>query len=426
MKPSTVTASVDPRLRKHARAVIDYVTGGSVDLAEVNGVHLLYFVWYQLPAKWSAPAAELAEVAAAAAELMRAVGKPRIAELIDAPKTSQIHRAWLVDRSRAIRLMRTALAASGLVPPDTDLLQWSSIMGVAESKAHLVLGGALEQAIDTGVFVPGQTGWKRIQANLAEAWLTTRSVSFGGAQPLDAIHAERRQAWLDQPPVARRAALTPILPALDRPGRAEDTPGPLRSLLELVGDGVALTPAGYLPTTLVATASQWYPEWLKYGRVRSESDSGALLQLRQFAEEAKLLTRRSRRLTVSASGRAAMRDPGRLDRLAAEAWLRSRNEFVDAVAEVAAAVLLRHDLRSDDVVDQIDPVVSPTFRDAAGGPPSRLDIQRAYWSWLRIGRTLGYLPEAFEFDEPDRLTEAGRAAAIAGLRARAYGPRNRP
>jgi hypothetical protein len=424
---AAVVSELDPTLRDHALRVIEWVAPDDEDIDGVSGAQMLYFTWYQLPMKMGASPAEMAALAQAAAELMRATGKTRIAELITSTQTATIHAAWHRDRREAVAMVQKALASSGVEPPDTDLLAWGTVMGIDEARARLMLAAVLETAIDTGVYMPGRAGWRRTQANVAEAWLTTRSIAFDGAQPLDAIHAERKAAWARGQSPAHRAALAPVLPLLDAAPLASDTEaGPLRWLLELVGDGVTLTQAGYLPTSVVADAKQWYAEWLLPGfATRSESDLPPLMQLHEFAAGMKLLTKRHRRLTVSAAGKAALTTPGRLDSLAAAAWF-GPTEFVAAVGEVAAGLLLQRQFGVDELIVALWTAVAPRFRAHDGGQPERRDVEYAYYEWLRVGRSLGYVVETFRLGEREHLTSAGRSAAIAGLRARAHGPRFRP
>src|SRR5439155_4690743 len=158
---------------------------------------------------------------------------------------------------------------------------------------------------------PGRPGWRRTQASLTEAWLTTPSLVYGGRAPVDAVHAERREAWLRGRTPAHRAILQPVLALLETPATVPDGAAPLRWLMDRVGDGLMLTQAGYLPTAVVTEAKRlWYGDWVLPGfATRSESDLPPLLILREFAQTTKLLTKRARRLTASKTGRAALADP---------------------------------------------------------------------------------------------------------------------
>jgi hypothetical protein len=234
-----------------------------------------------------------------------------VAGLIRAPSTAEIQRRWLAEDREAVARFNKAMADSGYDPPDTDLLTWGSVMGIDEVGARWALARVLEQAVEAGTVVPGRSGWRRTHASLAEAWLTTPSLAHEGRTPVEVVHAERREAWLrGQHPQVRDL----VEPLLTRPAQPppDDAARPLRWLLDRVGNGLPLTAAGYLPTTVVAEAKQWYDDWLLPGfATRSESDLPPLLILREFAQGRKLLTRRGRRMTVSSAGRAALADPHR-------------------------------------------------------------------------------------------------------------------
>lgn len=81
-------------------------------------------------------------------------------------------------------------------------------------------------------------------------------------------------------------------------------------LLDHVGDGIALTGAGYLPPAHVEAAVAELgigDDWI--GKGNREAQTAPVLDLRESAERAGLLRKQKGRLTVTASGRKLMRDP---------------------------------------------------------------------------------------------------------------------
>lgn len=424
MNRDQVLSRLPAGLRVAARNVLEWLLSEDDRVDDLSGYEVLQFVWYTVPVKWAVDADELAEASEATAAILDAVGRPRVAALIRAPATTEIQKRWMDnDRDAGARFTK-ALADSGYDPPDTDLLTWGSVMGIDEVNIRSALAWALEQAVEAGTFVPGRSGWLRTQANLAEAWLTTPSLANMGRTPVDVVHAERREGWLrGQHPRVREL----VEPLLARP--AEPPPdgaaGPLRWLLDRVGDGLTLTQASYLPTSVVAEAKQWYDDWILPGlATRSESDLPPLMILREFAQSRKLLTKRGRRLTVSATGRTAMADPRRWWNTVVTGWF-GGVDIVTHVAEVAAALML-DGASQNDIVDVAIETVAPKFRHRDFSPADRRDIENALWDWIRPGNSLGFIDYGRRLDGRRTLTDTGRAAAVYGLQLCAHAPRTRP
>ena len=414
-------ARVPVALREQARQVLQWLLPEDVPVEDLSANDVLQFVWYTLPVKWGL---ELGDATEATAALLDAVGRPRVAGLIRAPRTADIQAGWSSDRRAAFQLFSRATADSGYDPPDTDLLAWGSVMGIDEAGLRSALARVLEHAVDTGVYLPGRSGWRYTQANLVEAWLGTPAIVHAGRTPLEVIHAERREAWLRGLGPAVRKLVEPLAAAPPEPVPA-DPAGPLRWLLERVGDGLDLTQAGYLPTAVVGEAKHWYEDWLLPGfATRSESDLPPLLILREFAQTRKLLTKRRRRLSVSATGRAALADPDRWWSTVVEGWF-AGTEISGYVAEIAAPMML-HGASDSDIKALAVETVAPRFRHRDGSPADERDIDHALWEWIRPGNSLGFIAYGRGLDGRRTLTDTGRAAAREGLRRRAQAPRTTP
>jgi hypothetical protein len=425
MTRDQVLSRLRAELQEPARHVLDWLLPEDDPVEDLAACDVLQFVWYSLPVKWAVDADELAEATEASAAILDAIGRARVSELIRAPATADIQRRWLAGDRDAVARFRKALADSGYDPPDTDVLAWGSVLGLDEVSVHGELARVLERAIETGTFAPSRTGWRRTQANLAEAWLTTPALGRGGRTPLDVVRAERRAGWLRVHDPRVRELVAPLLAQPAAPPSDDSAAGVLRWLLDRVGDGLTLTAAGYLPTTLVGEAKQWYEDWLVPGfAARSESDLPPLLILREFAQARKLLTRRGRRLTVSAAGRAALADPNRWWTTVVGGWFDGA-DIVNQVAEVAAAFMLR-DASEDEIVDAATDTVASRFRHRDGAPADRHDIERALWDWVRPGNSLGFIAYGRGLDRHRTLTDSGRAAAAYGLQLRVHAPRTRP
>lgn len=424
MTREQVVSRLPAGLREAGRHVLEWLLAEDDDRVEdLSGYEVLQFVWYTVPVKWAVDAEELAEVSEATAAILDAVGRARVAALIRAPATAEIQKRWIDNDRDTVARFTKALADSGYDPPDTDLLAWGSVMGIDEVNIRSALARVLEQAVEAGTVVPGRSGWRRTQANLAEAWLSTPSLANAGRVPVEVVHAERREGWLRGQHPRVRELMEPLLARPTGPP-PDGAAGPLRWLLERVGDGLTLTPAGYLPTSVVAEAKQWYEDWILPGfATRSESDLPPLLVLREFAQSRKLLTKRGRRLAVSATGRAATADPQRWWTTVVTGWFGGA-DIVTHVAEVAAALML-DGASHNDIVDVAVETVAPKFRHRDRSPADRRDIEHALSDWTRPGNSLGFIDYGPGLDRRT-LTDTGRVAAVYGLRLRAHAPRTRP
>jgi hypothetical protein len=183
-------------LRETAPHVLEWLLSEDDPVDDLSAHEVLQFVWYTPPVKWAVDPEELAEASEATAAILREVGPPRVAALLRSPAPVEIRKRWLADDRDAVARFTKALADSGYDPPDTDLPAWGSVMGIDEAGVRSTHARVLEQAVEAGTVVPGRSGWRRTQANLTEAWLTTPSLAHGGRTPVEKVHAERREAWL--------------------------------------------------------------------------------------------------------------------------------------------------------------------------------------------------------------------------------------
>ncbi|MGI5135540.1 hypothetical protein [Streptomyces sp. CA-106110] len=383
------------------------------------------FCWYELPVKWMAEPAEYPHILSALAELLQDAGRSRAAAVCTSEGTREILDAWQgsPDKGRAAHLR--AVDASPVTPPDTDLLTWGPVMGIHEAVTHSNASRLLEQALDDGALVPGARGYATARIKHLERWLTTPHPAHDGRTPLDAIHSERRRTWSEASPAARRRLRGTVMDLLSvAPEVPADTAEPLRWLLESVGDGVTLTQAGYLPRALVIEAAERY-DWYLPGMVpRTEYDVARLVELHEMARAARLVTKRHRKLALTARGRQHLVDPDLLQATAARAW------FGDGVraelAEAAAAALLDGEVTLDDLAGAVHTLAAEAFTLADGTAPRPDDTRHFLWQWLRPGEALGFLAYRDRRRSTISLTPTGRAAVLTALGARAHAPRTTP
>lgn len=126
-------------------------------------------------------------------------------------------------------------------------------------------------------------------------------------------------------------------------------PATVRLLLELVGDGVRLTPTGRLPRTLVHAVQQHHPGWHLTGRpAATEDDLWPLAVLHHLLRRVGLLRRRG---GVLAPTKAAADDLQVVRRLRADF---DPHDFTTSLVEITAAVLAirgpRHSQRLGELV----------------------------------------------------------------------------
>ncbi|HVT66869.1 MAG TPA: hypothetical protein VHF26_03900, partial [Trebonia sp.] len=139
-------AREDPAVADDARTALRSLTRGD-GLGSISLLRLQEFLWYTLPAGPGRPAAALRAVTAALARLFTLAGMERYAETCASQETARILAAYETSRAEGIAAYSRALARSSAVPPDTDLLAWSSVMGPDERSAYDACAAAVELAV---------------------------------------------------------------------------------------------------------------------------------------------------------------------------------------------------------------------------------------------------------------------------------------
>jgi hypothetical protein len=428
----TFLAQLDQSSADLARAAIGWILPDGAALTGLGQVALQEFLWYQLPLKWMVEAGELHKIAWALAELFTAAGLERYAALCRSPQTHLLLDAWQdKDHEIARKAMKSAIRSSGVDPPDTPLMGWGSVLGVAEQSATHRVSQALEQAIDAGELVPGGRGWKQRAVRITEASLMLPRLDLRGGTLLQSVFRERSENWAAGHPAVRRDLLRQILPLLASevavPSGARVCLKPLRWLLEHIDDGVTLTQAGWLPKALVIQANDVFGWFDLFGlSVRSEADLPELATLNELARRARLITKKGPKLTLSATGRRALGDSSLLWH-SVVADIFSAGTYEGEGAALAAATL----------VEAKAPVPYPTVEAGVGAGLVgrwRTDTGEVleHWSSLDATREFGLLSDVFGWIEQDHdgqnltwaLTSPGRQAALLGLQLQARAPRN--
>ena len=416
-----------------ARAAVGWILPEGDSLAELGQVELQEFLWYKLPMNTMAETTELHEIAWSLADLFSAAGLERYAALCRAPQTHRLLDAWQDnDHEPARKTMKEAIASSGVDPPDTPLLAWGSLLGVAERSARRRVSQALEQAIDAGELVPGRRGWKQLAARITEVVLTLPQLNLRGETMLADVCRERCESWAVGYPAVRQDLLAQMLPLLEGevavPAEASERLTPLRWLLEHIGDGATLTQAGWLPSALVVEANDTFGWCGPFGfTVRTETDLPELAILDELARRARLITKKGPKVSLSATGRRALGDPSLLWHIVV-AHIFSARTYEGEGAALAAAALVNagRPLSRETVEAKVGAGLEGRWRTDSG---EALD----QWSCLDAARDFGLLADVFGWLERDddlhnrtwTLTAPGRDAALLGLQLQARTPRNR-
>lgn len=430
-----------------ADAAFDWLTANADDPRAwdlVSQLELQTFLWYSLPMKWMTENREHHEVAWALGDFFRAAGKPRFAEICRAQHTHLLIDLWDADSPRARAEYNRLLDQSGVHPPDTRSLTWGSLMGLTEAFAFSIVSDALEDAIDAGTLTPGGRGWRRRAVAVAEAALARPYREDPEFSLAGAVRRERREQWvnhvrgrgLDLPQAVADAVTTPSAEDLaDGTGTAGDgvleavvaSLEPLVWLLREIGDGVTLTQAGNLPRALVLAADERY-DWFDLKpkfRVRTMWDLFELGELHELVTAKRWVTKRGRKLSLSAKGRTLLADPQALTGAVLGHVFDQSNWYGDG-ALAAAVVLLGSDtpVTTDELYARLLPYLGSHWATEAGPVRNRNQLAGVTRRLDSLGSAFGWLaplpPRSFLLHRP--LTEVGRVACLSGLRHVASGP----
>ncbi|HET9153355.1 MAG TPA: hypothetical protein VFN85_04490 [Solirubrobacterales bacterium] len=440
----TAVARALARLGEHdleapgdVEAALELIAGREDDDAplEVSRYRLQLFLWYQLPCKLLAPLAVMREVAGRLGRFLELFGEDAetYARLCTSEETMAMLEAWEEDDPAADERLREALVASGLEPPDTEVLAWRPVMGFEEARLRDQVALELERWIEREHVDTGARGFKRRQADLVAEFLRQPASELGGLAPLGVVVAERIEHWARGGSEARAELIAPVLPMLRGPTAEEEemceSMEPLAWLLERAAEGIGLTQTGALNRDLVQRSVERFPAWWSAERPQREEDVASLCEVHELARRMRLLRRSARRAVLTARGKALLGDRRGL-RDAAAPHLIAAEGFSGAVQELTVAVLLAGPERGslDDLVARVHAAIVAEGWNAAGQAPAALDVRACAWEVLRPAQALGLLVHEYEYDRERRrardeltLSAAGREALRLALRARAAG-----
>lgn len=422
-------------------AALEWIAGREDPEAPVmlRRYDLQIFLWYQLPRKWLTSREHKRVVATRLGRFLELVGG-RAAEysgICTSEQTSALLGAWEEEGEAAGKLLGDALEGSGIEPPDTDALEWGSMMGLEEARLRDEVALELERAVEAERLEPGRRNFKRRQGELVTAFLRGRRSDLDGRAPVELIAEERLEAWARRGSAERRTIMAAVVPQLAQPEPAAGPPTsdvlePLSWLLGAAADGIALTQTGALNRALVRSAVERFPDWWRaelFGPPHREDDVFALRELHELARRMRLLRRRGRKLVLTRFGAALREDPAALLRACVEQLLPA-DSFEGAVQELAAALLAsRGTVDRGELEAAVHAAIVADGWHADGEPPDERDVAGAASGLLRLTEALGLVDYDYEWDRESAvarhdLTPApvGREALRLALRSRALGP----
>lgn len=421
----------DPGLARWMRMAADGMTADEGEEL-ISQASLQAFLWYEVPRKY--PEDTWRRLADGAAVLLSLLGLDRYAAIARSPTTASILDAWERAPAQGFARFRSARSASGVEPPDTELLSWGSVMGMEEVIAAHSVERALEHAITAGELRPGLGAWRRAAVDICNRTLLGSPVGFDGKSLVRAVLEERADTWiLTARPETLRAwrekARGRTAPDV-QPSDVTAAVAPMQWLLETCRAGVTLTQAGYLPPTMARDAADRFGWWEWPGGPRTEADVHQIGVLRETAARLRLISKRSRRLAVTKRGAGLVDDTVGLWRAIATT-LACEDEYLAMLSELVAHRLLDGPAVDGALEHDIGPIVAEQGWAAGGVRVSAhqagLAVHRALYHW----RLFGLLDEVRPRWEGGQrtvssvaaLNAAGRSTAIAFLRARATAPR---
>ncbi|MEO5965961.1 MAG: hypothetical protein ABIR11_10890, partial [Candidatus Limnocylindrales bacterium] len=185
-----VIASVerhDAALARWMRVAADGLTADEGEEV-ITQADLQRYLWYDLPRR--APDDTWRPVAEAAGVLLALLGLDRYAAIARSATTTAVLEAWGDAPGKGFAQFRAASAASGVEPPDTELLTWGEVFGLEEAWARQAVEAALERAIVAGELQPGRGSWRKLTARVCDRVLQA-SAGDAAVTRLQAVLEER-------------------------------------------------------------------------------------------------------------------------------------------------------------------------------------------------------------------------------------------
>jgi hypothetical protein len=397
---------------------------------------LQVFLWHELPRKRLTPLEHKRTVATRLGRFLELVGGRAgdYSGICTSEETMRLLWASERDDAGAGAMLRDALDASGIEPPDTDALEWGSVMGLEEARFRDQVAFELEGALEAGRLRLGKRGFEHRRAEFVTEWLRRPRAELDGRAAIELISEERLAHWMRRGSDERRALVAAVALLLrePEPAGAPGAPEPLTWLLDASLDGIALTQTGALNRALVRASVERFPDWWNaelHGPPHREDDVYFLCEVHELARRLRLLRRRGRKLVLTRRGEKLRWDPAALLRASAPQLIAAEG-FEAAAQELAAAVLLSRETVDLDVLENdVHAAIVADGWNAGGEPPAIDDVAGAAAGLLRLTEALGLVDYHYDYDRDSGIarrelisTTTGREALRLALRSRAMGP----
>jgi hypothetical protein len=439
-------AREDPAVADDARAALRLLTRGG-GLAAISLLRLQEFLWGALPGGAPQASDRHLAVAGALGRLLTLAGMERYAEVCAGADTSRIIGAYAGSRGAGLDAYARALATSHAVPPDTDLLAWSSVMGPDERAAYDACGAAIELAVAAQELKVGVSGWKTKRAALVERWLTRPTDDPELDSWLSRISAERIEEWAHGHPGERSQLARRVMPRLLEPPDLPDEPLPTLSwLLGHADQGLRLTARNYIAPSLVGEVAGMF-DWRPSGagaaaRRHQELEIYPLHTLRALAQHEMGAVRRSgAMLVLTRTGRLMAEDAAVRWHIGTAALIGPDDEpdpdFTVAVREAALLVIALNDgpIGYEELADRLTELHSAEGWSSRSGGSLAQAIRGEIHVLRHRLRALNLLAESTANRSAGPsvvsstrlsvgLTSTGTAAALSALLSRALRPRH--
>ena len=354
-------------------------------------------------------------------------------------ETTQVLEAWKVDETTGVAAFKSAQSASGVEPPDTDVLAWSTILGPFEADALEAVERVLGEAVASGELVPGGPPGSATARRITERVLTIPMDLPPGQTYVGLVTTERVSRWIElaRHPVLSewRASVANRLLSAVAVEDPDSAVAPFWWLLQLCArpDGAPLTQNGYLPPADVADAAERFGWWDWPKPPRSEADVHQLTTIREVVRRLRLVRRRGRRLVATAHGRQLLDRPAELwSTVAAET--EQGGDFPLAVTEAVGLRLLQGRAEEHQLVADVHPVLVAQGWSSGGNPIALDQVASAIYIPIRWWKLFGVLDEEeSRWDRETRrplnphtygLRPDGESMVLGFLRARAIRPRH--
>jgi hypothetical protein len=427
-----------PELSDPLRLVADMLWP-SEGVDQVHQASLQDFLWLYLPRDH--PVETWAEMVSAATAVLEELGFGHLAALAQSRQTVEVLAAWEKGMTSGYAAFRAAREASGVQPPDTEVLEWGSVMGADEAMALETVERVLGERVASRELVPGARGWRAAAASITEQALT-RPLDLPPGQTLAGlVVTERISSWIHSAshPLHRQwrsSVANRLLIPIAAPEDAASVVAPFQWLLELasVEGGAPLTQSNYLSPASVVDAAERFGWWDWPKPPRSEADVHQLGTVRAVATGLHLTRRRGRRLHVTGRGAQLLARPSDLWRTVAT-QTEDAGALTAVITELVGLRLLQGPCDGGRLAEEVAPILAAQgWRSSGGEPVTKSLIGFEVWAPIRWWNIFSVVDDEWPTWEQGThrqltphtlsLRPGGVAMALAFLRARATGPRS--